>query len=75
MLKTQPTRPNIPAQTYQTKLTSLNLPNQNYQTKLKLANQAYWTRPDQTHQTKTKLLVKAVNAWVRSAFDKVFKYM
>ena len=37
-------------------------PNLPIQTKSNLAYQAYWTKP-----TKPKLLVKAVNAWVRSA--------
>ena len=39
---------------------------QSYQTKSKLAYQAYWTKT-----TKPKLLVKAVNTWVRSAFGNV----
>ena len=42
-------------QTYQTKPTKPNLPNQTYLTK----------------PTKQKLLVKVVNAWVRSAFGNV----
>ena len=42
------------------------MPNQTYQTKLNVAYQAYWTRA-----TKPKLLVKAVNTWVRSAFGNV----
>ena len=41
------------------------MPNWTYQTKSNY--QAYWTKP-----TKPKLLVKAVNAWVRSAFGNVF---
>ena len=41
-------------------------PNLPIQTKSNLAYQAYWTKP-----TKPKLLVKAVNAWVRSAFCNV----
>ena len=41
-------------------------PNLPIQTKSNLAYQAYWTKP-----TKPKLLVKAVNAWVRSAFGNV----
>ena len=48
-------------QTYQAKLTKPTLPNQ-----IK-PHQAYWTKP-----TKRKLLVKAVYAWVRSAFGNVF---
>ena len=60
------TKPNQPNQTYQTKPTKPNLPNQTYQTKSNLAYQAYWAKP-----TKPKLLVKAVNAWVRSAFGNV----
>ena len=71
--KTKPTKPNqtdqtkprLPNQTYQSKP---NLPNLTYQTKSNLAYQAYWTKP-----TKPKLLVKAVNAWVRSAFGNVFE--
>ena len=63
-------------QTYQTKLTRpnqtylKNLPNQTYQTKSNLAYQAYWTKP--------KLLVKAADTWVRSAFGNVllsFEYV
>ena len=53
-------------QNLQNKPTKLNLPNQTYQTKSNLAYQAYLTKP-----TKSKLLVKAVNAWVRSAFGNV----
>ena len=63
------TKPNLPNQTYQTKPTKPNLPNQTYQTKPtkpNLPNQTYLTKP-----TKPKLLVKAVNAWVRSAFGNV----
>ena len=60
---TKPTKAN---HTYQIKPTKANLPNQTYQTKLKLAYQAYRTRP-----TIPKLLVKAVNPWVRSAFGNV----
>ena len=41
-------------------------PNLPIQTKSNLAYQAYWTKP-----TKPKLLVKAVNGWVRSAFGNV----
>ena len=44
---------------------SSDLPNRTYQTKSNY--QAYWTKP-----TKPKLLVKAVNAWVRSAFGNVY---
>ena len=46
----------ITIQTKPTKPNLHNLPNQTYQTKL----------------TKPKLLVKAVNTWVRSAFGNVF---
>ena len=63
---TKPNLPNLPNQTNRTKPTKPNLPNLTYQTKLKIAYQAYWTRP-----SKPKLLVKAVNAWVRSAFGNV----
>ena len=45
------------------------IPNQTYLTKSNLVYQAYWTKP-----TKPKLLVKAVNAWVRSAFVNVFRH-
>ena len=31
-----------------------------------------WNFPNKTHQTNPKLLVKAVNAWVRSAFGNVY---
>ena len=48
-----------PSQTYQTKPTNPNLPNQMCPTK----------------PTKPKLLVKAVNAWVRSAFGNVYFYL
>ena len=44
--------------TYQTKPTKPNLPNQTYQTK----------------PTKLNLLVKAVNAWVRSAFGNIYSF-
>ena len=57
-------------QILQTKPTKPNLPNQTYQTKLNIAYQAYWTRP-----TKPKLLVKAVNAWIHSAFGNVLTLM
>ena len=60
--QTKPTKPNRPIQTYKTKPTK---PNQ-----INLAYQAYWTKP-----TKPKLLVKAVNAWVRSAFGNVFSWL
>ena len=53
-------------QTYQTKPAKSNLPNKTYQTKSIIAYQDYWTKP-----TKPKLVVKAVNAWVRSAFGNV----
>ena len=68
MYQTKYIEPNLSLQTCQTKLTKLNLPNQTYQTKSNLAYQAYWTKP-----TKPKLLVKAVIAWVRSAFGIVSK--
>ena len=48
---------------YQTKPTRPNLPDQIYQTKP--------SRPNLPNQTKPKLLVKAVNAWVHSAFDNI----
>ena len=50
----------------QTKPTKPNVRNRTYQTKSNLAFQAYRTKP-----TKPRLLVKAVNAWVRSAFGNV----
>ena len=37
------------------------------QTRSNLAYKEYWTKPNEQ-----KLLVKAVNAWVRSAFGNVF---
>ena len=55
-LQTKPINPNLPNQTYQTKPTKPNLPNQTCK----------------TEPTKLNLLVKAVNAWVRSAFGNVF---
>ena len=58
--KTKPTKSNIPNQTYQTKA---NLPKQTYQRKPTKPN-----LPNQTYQTKLNLLVKAVNALVRSYF-------
>merc|ERR1712223_835142 len=61
------TKPNLPNQTYQTKPTKPNLPNQAKPTKSNVAYQSYLTMP-----TKPKLLVKAVNAWVCSAFGNVF---
>ena len=78
--QTKPTKPNITNQIYPTKSTKPNLPNQTYQTKptkprqtyktkSNLAYQAYWTRP-----TKTKLLGKAVNARVCSAFGNVLNF-
>ena len=57
-----------------------NLQNQIYQTKPIKLNQTYQTKPikpnipNQTHltkPTKPEFLVKAVNAWVRSAFGNV----
>ena len=51
-------------QTYQTKPDK-----QTYQTKSNVAYQAYWTKT-----TKPKLLVKAFNPWVRSAFGNVSFY-
>ena len=66
---TKPTKPNLPNQTYQTKPTKPNLLNQTYQ------NRTYQTKLSQpsllnpTYQT--KLLVKVVNAWDRSAFGNV----
>ena len=64
---TKLTKPNLPNQTYQTKHTKPNLTYRTYQTKSNLAYQTYWTKP-----IKPKLLVKGVNAWVRSAFGNVF---
>ena len=61
-------------QTYQTKPTKPNLPNQTYLTKSNMPKQAKHSQPsllNQTNQTKPKLLVKAVDAWVRSAFGNV----
>ena len=58
-LQNKPPKPNLPNQTYQTKPTKPILPNQTYQTKPFLPNLP-------------KLLVKAVNAWVRSGFGNVF---
>ena len=60
ILQTEPTEQNLPNQTYQTKPTKPN------QTKPNLPNQTHPTKP-----TKQKFLVKAVNAWVRSAFGNV----
>ena len=51
------------------KHTKQNLPYRTYQTKSNLAYQTYWTKP-----IKPKLLVKAVNAWVRSAFGNVLNW-
>ena len=80
---TKPAKPNLPNQTCQTKPAKPNLPNQSCQTKTikpNLPKQTYQTKPpkpnlrNQTYQTKAtkpKLLVKAVNAWVRSAFGNV----
>ena len=59
--QSKPTNPNLPTQTYQTKPAI-----QTCQTKSNFAYQAYLTKP-----TKPKLLVKAVNAWVRSTFGNV----
>ena len=72
--QTKPAKPNLPNQTYKTKPAKQNLQNHAYHTKptkpnqtiLNVACQAYWTRP-----TKPKLLVKAVNTWVRSAFGNI----
>ena len=69
----KPTKPNLPNQTYQAKPTKPNQPNQTYQTKPTKPNLP--NLPSQTCQTKptkSKLLVKAVNAWVRSAFGNVY---
>ena len=61
---TKPIKMNLPGQA---KPTKPYLPNQTCQTNLptksSLTYQAYWTKP--------KLLVKAVNAWARSAFGNV----
>ena len=61
--QTFPTKPTKPKQTYQSKPTKGNLPNQTYQTKPTKPNLTY-----QTYLTKLNLLVKAVNALVRSYF-------
>ena len=72
--QTFPTKPTKPKQTYQSKPTKGNLPNQTYQTKPtkpNLPNQTYQAKPNLTYQTyltKLNLLVKAVNALVRSYF-------
>ena len=70
----EPAEPNLTKQTYQTYQTyqtKPTKPNQTltYQIKSNVAYQAYWTMP-----TKPKLLVKAVNVWVRSAFGNVLNY-
>merc|ERR1712012_1414795 len=73
-----PAKPNLPNQTYQTKPTKPNQPNQTKHTKPNLLNQIKLSQPSllnqtkQTKPTKPKLIVKAVNAWVRNAFDIVF---
>ena len=55
-------------QNFQTKHTKQNLPNKTcIKTKSNLAYQAYWTKP-----TKPKLLFKAVNDLVQSAFGNNF---
>ena len=72
--QTYQTKANLPKQTYQRKPTKPNLPNQTYQTKPtkpNLPNQTYQAKPNLTYQTyltKLNLLVKAVNALVRSYF-------
>ena len=47
--------------------------NQACQSKTNLATQAYWAKPTKPNPPiQTKLLGKAVDAWVRSAFGNVF---
>ena len=86
-LQTEPTRTNLPNQTYKTNPTKPNLPNvpnpnlptQTYQTKPtkpNLPNKP--TKQNLTNQIKpikTKSLVKAVNAWVRSVFCNVYIFI
>ena len=70
--KIKPAKPNLPNPTCQIKPTKPNIPNQTYQTKPikpNLQNQTHQTKP-----TTPKLLVKVVNAWVRSAFGNVSFY-
>ena len=65
-------KPNLSNKIYQTKPAYLT-----FQTKITKANQTQPTKltvPNKTHQTKPKLLVKAVNAWVRSAFGNVLSF-
>ena len=48
------------------------MPNQTCQSKTNLATQAYWAKPTKPNPPiQTKLLGKAVDAWVRSAFGNV----
>ena len=65
--QTKPAKPNLPKPNLANQAYWTNLPNQTHQTKSNLAYQAYWTKP-----IKPKLLVKGVNAWVRSAFGNVY---
>ena len=56
-------------------VTACNLPNQTCQSKTNLANHAYWARPTRPNPPiQTKLLGKAVGAWIRSSFRNVFYY-
>ena len=72
--QTKITKPSLPNQTYSTKPTKLILPNQTYQTKHAIANLPNQTKLSQLSlKNKQKLPVKAVDAWVRSAFGNVFK--
>ena len=64
-LPNQPTKPNLPNQTY---LTNSNMPKQAKHSQPSLLNQTNQTKPT---KRKPKSLVKAVNAWVRSAFGNV----
>ena len=72
--QTRPIEPNLQNQTYQIKHSQPNLPNQSKPTKANLLKETYQTKPTkpnltyQTYLTKLNLLVKAVNALVRSYF-------
>ena len=77
-LQTKHIKPNLPnhlkTQAYQAKPTKPNLPNQTEpnQTKPNLRNQIKLSQPSLLNPTyQTKLQVKVVNAWVRSAFGNV----
>ena len=52
------------------------MPNQTCQSKTNLATQAYWAKPTKPNPPiQTKLLGKAVDAWVRSAFGNVWIFL